>query len=305
VTFKYDPFGRRIQKVSPTAGAINCLYDGANIVEEVNASGSSLARYAQNLGIDEPLAMLRGGTNSFYQADGVDSITSLADGSGNAAVTFKYDSFGKLSASAGSLVNPFQYTGRDYDQETGLRYYRARYYDPVLGRFTSEDAIQFRGGDMDFYRYASNSPIGFTDPLGLKTSCMYAGPNNSQLVCWNDGKGPSQSITIHLPSVDPSSIEVAYSNYRQCRGRENLKLGLQVCKPGTTQNPRFADNFGNNADPRFTITGTTDFQKARDCLEKYPLAALDPRFLPMETLNPNSTIEHALNVFFEVYPWSW
>src|SRR5271163_3775243 len=64
VTFKYDPFGRRIEKVSPTATSI-FAYDGDSLVETVNSSGGVVARYAQAPGIDQPLAMQRGSTTSF------------------------------------------------------------------------------------------------------------------------------------------------------------------------------------------------------------------------------------------------
>jgi RHS repeat-associated protein len=80
--------------------------------------------------------------------------------------TPRFDSFGKLTASTGSLVNPFQYTARESDTETGLYYYRARYYDPSLGRFISEDPIQF-GSDVNFFAYIGNSPTNYIDPLGL------------------------------------------------------------------------------------------------------------------------------------------
>jgi RHS repeat-associated protein len=67
---------------------------------------------------------------------------------------------------SGTVTNPYQYTGRDYDPETGLRYYRARYYDSTVGRFLSEDPINF-GGGINFYSYAANNPAAFTDPGGL------------------------------------------------------------------------------------------------------------------------------------------
>jgi RHS repeat-associated protein len=172
VTFKYDPFGRRIQKVSPTIGTNNYLYDGANIVEEVGASGNQLARYTQGQGIDQPLAMLRSGASSLFQADGLGSITGLGDSVGNSGATYKYDSFGKLRVSTGTPVNPFQYTGRDYDPETGLRYYRARYYDLNVGRFISEDPIRFDGG-INFNIYALNNPTNLIDPSGLRPGDKY------------------------------------------------------------------------------------------------------------------------------------
>ena len=165
VSFAYDPFGRRIKKVTSTTTSV-FAYDGDNLVEETNSSGAVVARYEDTQNIDEPLAMLRGGATSYYHADGLGSITSLSNAAGSIAQTYTFDSFGKLTASTGSLVNPFQYTARESDTETGLYYYRARYYDPSVGRFLTEDPIRFTGS-FDFYSYVGNSPIDLADPLGL------------------------------------------------------------------------------------------------------------------------------------------
>ncbi len=73
VSFKYDPFGRRIYK-SSTAGTSIYAYDDVNLIEEINSTGSVVARYADTQNIDEPLAMLRSGTTSYYQADGLGSV---------------------------------------------------------------------------------------------------------------------------------------------------------------------------------------------------------------------------------------
>jgi RHS repeat-associated protein len=101
---------------------------------------------------------------------------------------YTYDSFGKLTASTGSLVNPFQYTARESDSETGLYYYRARYYDSSTGRFLSEDPIGLEGGN-NFYRYAQNSPLNWIDPSGNGPICFSVTPNG---------------IT-KMPCVDPTS----------------------------------------------------------------------------------------------------
>jgi RHS repeat-associated protein len=170
VSFKYDPFGRRIQKSGPS-GTVNYLYDGDNLLEEVDSSGNLLTRYTQGPGLDRPLAELRSSTTSYYEADALGTVTSLANSSGTLANTYTYDSFGKLTASTGTLTNPFQYTGREFDSETGLYFYRARYYDNAVGRFISEDPIAFEGGN-DFYVYVQNNPSLWTDPLGL-VHCTY------------------------------------------------------------------------------------------------------------------------------------
>jgi len=75
-----------------------------------------VARYTQTEKLDEPLAMLRGGTTSYYDADGLGSITSLSNGAGALAQTYVYDSYGKQISSTGSLTNPFQYAAREFDE---------------------------------------------------------------------------------------------------------------------------------------------------------------------------------------------
>jgi RHS repeat-associated protein len=165
VTFKYDPFGRRIEKISPSATSI-FLYDGDKLVETANSSGGEVASYAHGNDIDEPLAMDRSGTVDYYEADGIGSITSLTASNGSIAQSYTYDSFGNLSNSSGSLTNYFRYTGREFDTETGLYYYRARYYDPSTGKFLSEDPLRGISGP-DFYVYVSDEPTAFADPLGL------------------------------------------------------------------------------------------------------------------------------------------
>lgn len=132
VSFKYDPFGRRIYK-SSSAGTSIYAYDGDDLIEETNASGGVVARYTQQTTdkIDEPVAMLRSGPTSYYQADGLGSITSLSSTAGAAgalAQTYTFDSFGNQTASSGSLTNSFRYTAREFYTKTNLYFYRARYY---------------------------------------------------------------------------------------------------------------------------------------------------------------------------------
>src|SRR3989442_13104365 len=107
-------------------------------MEKTNSWGAVFPRYEATQNTDEPLAMLRSGATSYYHADGLGSVTSLSSAAGSIANTYTYDSFGKLTNSTGSLVNPFRYTARESDTETGLYYYRGRYYDRSIGRFVNE-----------------------------------------------------------------------------------------------------------------------------------------------------------------------
>lgn len=175
VSFTYDPFGRRIYKQSPTATSV-FVYDGDNLIETTNGSGSEVASYTQTTNIDQPLAMLRGATTDYYEADGLGSVTSLSNTSGTLAQTYTYDSFGNATNSSGSLTNFFRYTGREFDTETGLYYYRARYDDPLSGRFVNEDPVGDAGG-LNHYAYAVNNPIVIGDLFGLCPNSNCVKPN--------------------------------------------------------------------------------------------------------------------------------
>lgn len=174
VSFKYDPFGRRIQKSAP-GGTTNFAYDGVSIVGEYDGNGALVAKYAQGVSIDEPLAMWRQGSIAYYHADALGSVTSLTDGNGANLATYTYDTFGNVADSTGTILNPFRYTGREWDQETVLYYYRARYYDGANGRFLGEDAARYRGASLNFYSYAINSPAVLKDPDGNNPACLVGG----------------------------------------------------------------------------------------------------------------------------------
>ena len=212
VSFRYDPFGRRIQK-SSALGTTNFLYDDGNLIEELDNAGNVLARYTHGASLDEPLAQLRSGTASYYSQDGLGSISALTDYTGAIANTYTYDSFGKLTASTGTLTNPFRYTGREHDQETGLDFYRARYLDSSIGRFLSEDPLGFNSDNGSFYRYVKNHPTFFRDPTGLLSigpgfspQCLADLLNAIQMLknrppacdCWFSSHGPHIPLFVLL-----------------------------------------------------------------------------------------------------------
>ena len=96
------------------------------------------ASYLRSLNIDESFAR-QADTNTFYHADSLGSTLALSNAAGTTAVNYTYEAFGKTTI-AGSLSNPFQFTGRENDS-AGLYYYRARYYNPLVSRFISEDPL--------------------------------------------------------------------------------------------------------------------------------------------------------------------
>ena len=144
ITYTYDPFGRRIEK--NVSGTITrYVYDHEDILLTYDGTNNLKARYTHGPGIDEPLAVQQGITNYYYHADGLGSIVALSNASGAAAQLYRYDAFGRTTQS-GNVTQPYRYTAREYDGETGLYYYRARYYDPIVGRFITKTRLGSRAG---------------------------------------------------------------------------------------------------------------------------------------------------------------
>ncbi|MDH3976860.1 MAG: hypothetical protein OEV42_21575, partial [Deltaproteobacteria bacterium] len=169
VEYKYDVSGRRIGRTVTKDGVMTAnmeyLYDNEDIVA-VYENGVLTKEFIHGPGIDEPLAIKTGGNWYYYHADGLGSVMALTDGSGaKVGSSYGYDSFGNLVK--GTLDKNYTYTGREWDKEAGLYYYRARFYDPETGRFISKDPIGFAGGDVNLYSYVQQNPVNWVDPWGL------------------------------------------------------------------------------------------------------------------------------------------
>lgn len=119
-----------------------------------------------------PVSSAVAGSTLYYHQDGLGTVTELTDTNGSVAKA--YDAYGNLLESPGTVEQPYTYTGRELDAETGLYYYRARYYDPTTGRFLQKDPI-FNPG-FQIYGYVEGIPTLFVDPYGLR-----AGPKHPRV----------------------------------------------------------------------------------------------------------------------------
>ncbi len=149
------------------------VYDREDILFELDASGNIITEYLHGPGIDEPIAMIRGGQTYYYHADVLGSIIAITNSAGQVVQRYEYDSFGNITYQQDpNFIQPYTYTGREYDEESGLYYYRARYYDPKIGRFISEDPIGLAGGDINYFSYVGNNPVNEIDPMGLMSNTV-------------------------------------------------------------------------------------------------------------------------------------
>jgi len=173
-TFWYDAFGRRIETLSGLSNATYYLYDGLNPVQEQNTS-SVTANLLTGLGLDEIFTRTdTSGTMSFL-TDAIGSTYGLVNSSNSMPTTYTYGPFGQTTRNGTANGNPYQFTGRELDPNSGLYYLRNRYYSPTLQRFLSPDPMGIAGGDANLYAYAHNDPTNLIDPLGLSTEGVGGG----------------------------------------------------------------------------------------------------------------------------------
>jgi RHS repeat-associated protein len=177
--YRYDAFNRRVERTVTNSGALNervqYYYDGWREIEE--RRGTAVQQYVYGVWIDEPLTLDRdenadgvADQSFFYHQDGRTNVTALTDATGGLVQTITYDAYGRPSFGPSSVANPYSFAGRRYDPETGLYYYRTRYYDPVRGRFLQRDPIGIWTDEANLgngYTYVGNNPLSWTDPLGL------------------------------------------------------------------------------------------------------------------------------------------
>jgi RHS repeat-associated protein len=187
VSFGYDHMGRRFRKI--VAGATTTtntfLHDGWAMVREIRGGTTNAYVYGPDLSgsmqgagtIGGLLFGAFGGTatvsSAFYAYDANGNVTTLIDTNGALVASYTYDPYGNTIAATGVLaaVNPFQFSTKYLDGETGLYYYGYRHYSPSLGRWLSRDPIGEAGG-LPLYGFVGNAPVGQIDPFGLSVGSI-------------------------------------------------------------------------------------------------------------------------------------
>jgi RHS repeat-associated protein len=170
VSYTYGPMGNRTSIKDTNDVISHFFYDGNTLLMELDVNYGTIARYTSSLQVDDWISMSRGGNHYFYHKDGIKSVKALTNTSQTIVNQYEYEVFGGLKNQVQGVVNPFLYTGRAYDEEIGLYYYRTRFYDPAIGRFNKKDLLF---GRMHFplslnkYTYVEGNPINYFDPFGL------------------------------------------------------------------------------------------------------------------------------------------
>ncbi len=168
VTYRYDAWGRRILRdEGGIHGATHYLYNGAQVVMDLTAIRQPMGAYTYLPGLDAPHAVSTFSSTDYYVRDLAGNVAGFANGSGVYAGRYRYTPYGETLVDSAHVVQPLRWQAREWDDKAGLYYFRARYYDPVLGRFISEDPIGLAGGENP-YLFAMSDPINGSDPTGLQ-----------------------------------------------------------------------------------------------------------------------------------------
>jgi len=279
--FAYDPLGRRIAKTI-NGSTTGYVYDGTQAIAEISNGGGSSALLA-SLSIDDVIAHYTDLGARTYLTDALGSVIAQAKADHSIQNFYSYTPYGEVSSQGDDEGNPIQYTARENDQ-TGLYFYRARYYDPVLKRFIAADPIGLSGG-LNHYAYVSGMPTLATDPSGL--ICHYLGEfflkedfdfkeeKVDEYITtfpipgldWNDMhchyplpplKGPGRRLEYIPPCLPtPYWVDLYNTGVRQYQRRFEWWEDVYVCDPGCNDDGiRRLKKRKNQGDWKLTWDGT-------------------------------------------------
>jgi RHS repeat-associated protein len=252
VGYKYDVLGNRIEE-DVTAGMTTTIsrfaYDGSNAWADLDASNFVTTRRLYLDAIDAIVARIAttGGVAAWYLTDRLGSVRDITGATGAVQDTITYDGYGNvLTETNASFGDRYKFTAREFDSATGLQYNRARFYDPTIGRWTSQDPLGFGAGDANLYRYVGNRPTRQTDPTGLNslalaTQNVIIGYTALQLLL--GPRYPKVALLIKDLDDDKFAVRQAASNmleayladktdpYKSLLTRVSLELALLGCPP--------------------------------------------------------------------------
>ena len=162
--FSYDGRGNRL--IATRAGVTtHYIYDPwGNLVADADSNGVT-HKYIYGKGL---LAIVTSSARYCYHFNGTGSTVAITDMTQNVVNSYAYDPFGQILGQQETVPQPFKYVGQYgvMAEPNGLYYMRARYYDPTVGRFISEDPLGFGGGDVNLFAYVQNNPVSLIDPIG-------------------------------------------------------------------------------------------------------------------------------------------
>jgi RHS repeat-associated protein len=248
--YAYDALGRRITSLTDPAGtpATNVfLYDDTRILEDQDSGGTTQATYTFGNYVDEVLTMDRAGKTYYYHPNALFDVEAVTDSSGAAVERYMYDAYGEPAVLDGAynpvpfnswgtphsaISNEYLFTGRQLDEEAGLYFYRARYYDCAKGRFLERDPLGYAQG-MNLYEYVNSRPEFATDPTGLgtETNVLPPVPLSTFDTVIGGSSGPMAPRSPPSPSPSLMYMESYFWEADPCKPGNRIFVGRWILVP--------------------------------------------------------------------------
>ena len=261
ILYSYDTHNRRIRRQLDANGngtidsAQNIVYDAdwkpglEDIVLIFDESDDLQHRFLHGPGIDQPLADEQPAKLHWLLPGQIGTITDVIEYTPGTDTTtninhLTYTSFGQIASQTNSAHEPYYtYTAREWDGDAELYYYRARWYDPVVGRFVSEDPIGYASLDINLFRYVVNSPMIFSDNTGLNPDCATAFPPPAGIVGKPSDYKDCLKFLNDIKKLRNCLIEKGYNNLKKnsrnwfaqilcCETIANDKVFVDPCNCG-------------------------------------------------------------------------
>ena len=204
ITYVVDAENHRVGKELNGVLETGFLYDGHNLVAQLNGSNQLVSQFVYASGATSPDYMVRGGVTYRIFSDQVGSPRLVINTStGTVAEQINYDEFGNVISDTNPGFQPFGFAGGLYDQDTKLVRFGARDYNPSIGRWTAKDPILFAGGDTNLYGYALNDAVNLIDPSGMNP---FSGANPFLTMFYNYSTAINPAVinpAVVIPLVPP------------------------------------------------------------------------------------------------------
>ena len=267
---RYDAEGLRFELLENGRRTSFVYHDGELLQEEGREEqGTS---YHLGAGME---AFRRGQELSYYHRDEQLSTVFVTDGQGEIRNSYQYDAFGIPLETTEQLNNRIRYTGQQYDDVTGQYYLRARYYNPVAGRFMQEDVYQ--GDGLNLYAYCGNNPVVYDDPSGYaSTSTGKACPPQGKISESVDESGSNPKNVFPenpddlLPEIPRNKATKANGTTSQTiQTSDNIRIRAEQhpLLPGETYNPR---HHGVHYHVEYKVDPTKSWNNKNNVKKWYP-----------------------------------
>jgi len=267
---RYDAEGLRFELLENGRRTSFVYHDGELLQEEGREEqGTS---YHLGAGME---AFRRGQELSYYHRDEQLSTTFITGGHGDVQNSYQYDAFGIPLETTEQLNNRIRYTGQQYDELTEQYYLRARYYNPVAGRFMQEDVYQ--GDGLNLYAYCGNNPVVYDDPSGYaSTSTGKACPPQGKISESVDESGSNPKNVFPenpddlLPEIPRNKATKANGTTSQTiQTSDNIRIRAEQhpLLPGETYNPR---HHGVHYHVEYKVDPTKSWNNKNNVKKWYP-----------------------------------